>query len=42
MPIEGSRGEVFDQWGSRLREMGMISVVPPKEDIRVGAVMAIG
>ena len=41
-PIEGSRGQVFDQWGSRLREMGMISVVPPKEDIRVGDVMAMG
>ncbi len=40
--IEGSRGQVFDQWGSRLREMGMTSVVPPKEDIRVGDIMAMG
>ncbi len=41
-PIEGSRGQLFDQWGTRLSEMGMISVVPPKEDIRVGDVMAMG
>jgi len=36
----GSRGAILDQWGARVSATGLVGIVPPQEDIRVGDIYA--
>jgi len=36
----GSRGAILDQWRARVSSTGLVGIVPPQEDIRVGDIYA--